>query len=812
MKGFIVDETYRIEGGKAYVYLFGRLENGESFLTISQFAPYFAIRQSDVEKAQKVSTSVPYRIEETSLKSMQEDSVAKVILEIPRDVPELRKSFENKKIPCFEADIRFTQRFLMDHGILRSMEIEGEFEKSEWVSRIYRDPKLAPVEWYPKLRILALDIETSPDAKELYSISLACNDELCKRDEVLIINDGKKQLKKAKAFPDEKSLLEHFRGEILEIDPDIITGWNLIDFDLKIIREKFHQHKIPFRMARQDWDCTLRIESSFMKDSTAEFPGRQVLDGIILLKINFIRLDDYKLGTAAAEFLGEEKLIGETNKGAEITDAFRHHPQKLVDYNLHDSHLVLNILEKTDALGITINRAMLTGMSLERVKGSVASFDSVYLRELRKKGYVAQSSGYTEKEEGIKGGYVKESKPGIYDYIIVLDFKSLYPSILRTFNVDPLSYAMGQRAPKAHGDGTARDGARKDDTHGSSKDATGLDKSQWIVAPNGAVFRNDESILPMLIQRLWQARDAAKKKKNARASQAIKTVMNSFWGVLANPSCRFFSMEMANAITAFARQTIQLSIKKAEEMGYEVIYGDTDSIFVNAGAKSYEEAEAISAKIEKAINAFYDTYVKEEYRRTSYMELESDRIFVRFMMPRVRGSEEGSKKRYAGIVIEDGKEQLDVTGLEIVRRDWTDLAKNFQRELLMLIFRKEDPAPYIRQYVKDLRAGKHDDELLYRKAIRKELEGYTKTTPPHVKAARKLEEAGVPLTSSLIDYVMTKDGPEPIQLLKKDKAEIDYEHYVDKQIRPLADAVLGFFDTTFDDVVKGQSQKTLFGY
>jgi DNA polymerase-2 len=351
-------------------------------------------------------------------------------------------------------------------------------------------------------------------------------------------------------------------------------------------------------------------------------------------------------------------------------------------------------------------------------------------------------------------------------------------------------------------------GRRKKDVE---RKTAALDTTKWIVAPNGAVFSNDDGILPQLIERLWRARDVAKKQKNERASWAIKTVMNSFWGVLANSACRFFSMEMAGAITAFARHTIQLTITRVQGMGYNVIYGDTDSIFIESKAKSLEEAEAISTRIEKDINQFYTKHVKDEFHRTSFVELESDKIFTRFIMPRVRGSEEGAKKRYAGIIEEDGASRLDITGMEFVRRDWTELAKNFQHRILMLVFAKEDPTAYIREYVQQLRAGKLDDDLLYRKAIRKELEEYTKTTPPHVKAARKLEEAGVPLTSSLIEYVMTTDGATPKQLLTK-KTPIDYDHYVEKQLQPIADAILCFYETTFDDVVKGQAQKTLFGY
>jgi DNA polymerase-2 len=784
LRGFIVDETYRIEGGKAFVYLFGRLENGESFLTINQFSPYFCIKEQDGAAAQKLSTSIAFRIEPTDMTTMHGEKAAKVVLDIPKDVPELRKLFEQHKIACYEADIRFTHRFLMDKSILRSMAIAGEYTTDGFVNRIYREPDLTPCDYKPELRILSMDIETSMRG-DLYCVSLACEEP--KVAKVLIATTSKKHLKHAEVFPDEKSLCEALRAEILRIDPDVITGWNLIDFDLKVLRDLFHKHKIPFRMARQDWDCTLRIESAFLRDSTAEFPGRQVLDGIHLLKSNFIRLDDYKLDTAAQELLGEKKLIGHEGKGKEIEDAYHHDPQKLIDYNLLDSELVLRILAKTGALGITVERAMLTGMSIERVKGSVASFDSLYLRELRAIHVVAPCGGYVEKEEGITGGFVRESVPGIYDNIIVLDFKSLYPSIIRTFNIDPLGFERGKAAP-----------ARKT-------------KEKWIVSPSGAIFPNDDGILPRLITRLWAARDAAKKRKDEYASQAIKTLMNSFFGVLANANCRFFSMELANSITRAGQHLIQLTFREIEVMGYNVIYGDTDSIFVDAHAKSYDDAVAVSERIERSVNAFYAKHMREEYHRENMMVLEPDRIFTRFIMPKVRGSEEGAKKRYAGLVIEHGKERLDVTGLEIVRRDWTDLAKDFQEKLLWLVFRKEDPAAFIRNYVQNLRAGKLDDALRYRKAIRKDLDEYTKTTPPHVKAARKLEEKGIALTSTLIEYVMTADGPMPVQLFSK-KTPPDYDHYVEKQIKPLADAILCFYDTTFDDVVKGQKQNTLFGY
>ncbi|MDD9954229.1 MAG: DNA polymerase II [Candidatus Woesearchaeota archaeon] len=773
MKGYIVDETYRIEHGKAHVYLFGKLENGKSFCSIHYFRPYFCIKQADVTTAKNLPTTIAYESEATDLQSMQGEPLAKIIYDIPKDTVALRKIFEENKIQCYEADIRFTQRFLIDNNILRTVDIEGAYEEHDYVNRVYKEPQLTPIDWQPELKVLSFDIETSMDAKKLYSISLIVPGEI---NEVLIITE-KTDLQHAKIFPDEKSLLEHFRKEVIRLDPDIMTGWNTIDFDLNVLRKKFREHNIPFKMARQDWECLLRIESSFLKESTADFPGRQVFDGIQLLKLNFVSLENYKLATAAKTLLGDDKLIGEDNKGHSIDDAYKNDTQKLVNYNLKDSQLVLDIMEKTNVSAIMITRSMLTGMNLSRVKGSIASFDSLYLRELKKQGYIANCTGYSERDERISGGYVMEGKPGIYDNIIVCDFKSLYPSIMRTFNIDPLAYERGK-------------------TNGGIK------------APNDVVFEDGNGILPKLLEEFWQARDAAKKRNDPIASFAIKILMNSFFGVLASPACRFYSLDVGNAITSFARHFTQMTATKVEEMGYEVIYGDTDSVFINAHAKTEEEAQQIGNEVTEKINAYYNEHVQAEYGRKSFLELEAEKVFVNFIMPKIRGSEQGAKKRYAGIVMKNGKEDLQVTGMEIVRRDWTELAKQFQGKILQLVFKKNDPSAYIKEFVDDVREGKRDELLVYKKSIRKDLASYTKTTPPHVKAARLLEEKGK-LESNVIEYVMTPDGPYPTALEPK---TIDYDHYIEKQLKPIADAILVFFDTTFDDVLKGSKQMTLGGF
>ncbi|MFH2020441.1 MAG: DNA polymerase II [archaeon] len=774
IKGFVIYPTYRIIDNKAFVYLFGRLENGESFLTINYTKPYFFIRSKDTKKIID-NADIKYETESTNMKNFYEEEVIKIIGEVPSDIPRIRNYFQKFDVPTYEADIRFVYRYMIDKGIRGSLEIKGEYKKGNYVNRIYEEPELSQCEYIPDLRVVSIDIETSMDIKNIYCISLFSND----FSKSLIVSD--KKVSNAEVFKTEAEMLNRFKEIIINYDPDIITGWNLIGFDLKVLRDKFQEHKIDFVLGRADWPCVVKIHDSFLKDPTADFPGRMVLDAMQLMRTSFIRLTDYKLQTAAEEILGDSKikLSLDIDKGREIENQYNNHPEKLVDYCLKDAELVIKILEKKKVIGLSVQRSLLTGMQLDRIKASIASLDNLYIREAMKRGYVCKTSSSNDRSFRIKGGFVRDSIPGIYDFIDVLDFKSLYPSIMRTFNIDPISFIPKELHSK-------------------------YNEHDVIAAPNGAWFRKESGVLPLILQELWHRRDVAKKAKNAEQSYAIKITMNSFFGVLANPVCRFYSLDMANAITHFGQFIVKKSAEIVEDKGHVVIYGDTDSIFIETNANGMEDAKITGEVVQKIVNDYWDEYTAN-LKIKSYLELQFEKTYIRFMMPKIRGTEIGAKKRYAGLLLKDDKEVIDFTGLEFVRRDWTKIAKKFQLELLDRIFHKKEVVGYIKSFVDELKKGTYDELLVYRKSIRKDLDKYVKTTPPHVKAARKLDK----VTSSIIAYVMTTDGPEPLQ---KVEHKLDYEHYIEKQIKPIADSVLGFFDTNFDDLLLDSKQTNLFGY
>jgi DNA polymerase II len=768
MKAFVINPTYKIINGKSAVLLYGRLENGQSFLTINEFKPYFYIKTKDLKKAKKIEE---FDSKETNSKNFEKEPMTKLILDYPKDIQELRRDLEEAKIKTYESDIRFPIRFLIDNNIQGSLDIEGDYDTNEVIDRIYTNPDLKSSDYIPKnLKILSFDIESDKNGKKIYCISLYSKD----YKKSLIVS--KKKVQGATSYENEEDLLEDFQKEVIDLDPDIITGWNVIDFDLNLLKERFKKHRIPFILGRENTPSKLRLETNFFRTSKADISGRVVLDGIDLTKSSFIKLENYKLDTAAKELLGKGKLIESTGKEKyeEIDKLYKEDQEKLIEYNLLDAELVYDIITKANLVDLVIQRSLLTGMPLDRVNASIASLDFLYLQKTKEKNLVAPTIINGDREARIKGGYVMESKPGIYDNIIVLDFKSLYPSIIQTFNIDPSSYLEEK-------------------------------KKGSIESPNKAYFENKDGILPEIIKELWSSREKSRKEKNELGRYAIKILMNSFFGVLANPTCRFYNLKIANAITHFGQELIKQTAKKVEESGYEVIYSDTDSIFINTKVDSEKKAEEIGKKLEKEINLFYNKHIKKKYSRDSFLELEYEKLYTRFLMPRVRGGEAGAKKRYAGLLIKNGKEELDIVGLETVRSDWTDAAKKFQQELLDRIFHKKEVTKFIKKFAEDLQKGKFNKDLVYRKSIRKGLDEYTTINPPHVKAARKLKK----LESSTIEYYITTEGPEPLQELKH---KIDYDHYINKQIKPIADTVLSFFDTTFEDLLKGSKQSSLFRY
>jgi DNA polymerase-2 len=774
-RGFILQASYRVisraPGPRVpVIHLYGRLESGGTFLVRDdRRLPQFFIRSRDVERAQPLHVPAP---KPTGKRSFDGEAVSLLAFDTPPEVPAVRDRLQAAGIETFEADIRFAVRYLMELGIKGGVEIEGEAVAGACITWVFDNPILRPAEVKIEPRVLSFDIETHGKSERLLAISLYAPD----LDEVLIVDGSERSMpERATRCVNEFAALDAFCDRVRRFDPDVLTGWNIIDFDLTVLQRIAERVRHPFALGRDAGAVRVRKAEGYFGSGQANVPGRVVLDGIDLLRGAFIRMDDYSLDAVAREVLGEGKAVaGDVrDRIAEITHNYRHDLSAFALYARTDSRLAFQIVQNLNLVRLAFARSQLAGMTPDRVAASIASFDFLYISELDKRGIVAPTvrSGDSSVYAAQWGGHVLEPVAGLHRDVWVFDFKSLYPSIIRTFNIDPVSY-VAEPSP-----------------------------GENVIRTPGGAFRREAGILPSMLDALFPQREAAKRRGDAVASNAVKILMNSFYGVLGTPACRFYNPALANSITGTGRDLLLWSKRWFESAGFAVLYGDTDSLFVQSHGGDPEACRALGLELAVSLNRDLSLYIREQWNVPSRMELEFEKLYLRLFLPRARHSLRGASKRYAGL--RQGEEGLEFVGMEVVRRDWTALAKQIQRELYQRLFTDQPVDIYLADIVSKVRRGDLDEALVYRKNLRKDAEEYTATTPPHVVAARKSK---LPV-GRLVSYVMTSAGPEPLDNIQH---PIDREHYVLKQVKPVAEPVLETLGLAFDRIIGDGRQMDMY--
>lgn len=284
--------------------------------------------------------------------------------------------------------------------------------------------------------------------------------------------------------------------------------------------------------------------------------------------------------------------------------------------------------------------------------------------------------------------------------------------------------------------------------------------------------------------------------------------MNSFYGVLGTDSCRYARTELAGAITSFGRLALLRAKARIERDGRAVIYGDTDSLFVDTGLgpdASHADYRRAGNGLCRLVNEELDAMAEKEYALASRLELRFDKAYARFVIPPLRVAESadddgagarglarGRGKGYAGLLRGPDGDKVDVKGMEAVRSDWTPLAREFQLRLLELAFSgsgsvEAATGAYIASVLVALDRGELDARLVYTRVLRRSASAYVKNTPPQVRAARLAGVTG----RGAVSYVITADGPAPVDPAAygasgPGEPRPDYRHYVGKQLLPIA--------------------------
>lgn len=768
--GFLLTSDFEDRGGRHIVHYYGKSNFGPFQLSFENERPVFFVEHD----AKLNSCGVRFQRKPLPLKSFSGASVDACYFDTQSD---LYKVKDEGGARSFESDVRTPERFLMERFIKGMVEFSGDFTEEQGI-RIFKNPKVKSCSSprTPFLSTMSFDIETSR-GNDLYSIGLHFLDGKREVKRVHMVGQSQGPMPEDESgelfyHASEEACYAAFEQDVADLDPDLFLGWHVVGFDMAFLERKCQRWGRSLNLGRRRSRAFITERQS--GSQFARLKGRVVIDGPLAMKAAFFQFESWKLDSVANELLGTGKDIESTGleKVEEIERRFKEDKPALAKYNLLDCVLVTDVMEKAGLIALMKTRVLLSGLLMGRQGVSTAAFDFFMLPQLHRKGFVAPNVVDISRDLHAAGGHVLTPKSGLHQHVVVLDFKSLYPSIIRTFKIDPYSRLMAEKDP--------------------------------LKTPSGHTFSSSEHILPGFIAELMERREVAKAENNPYLSQAIKILMNSFYGVMGSAGSRFYHADLPSSITGTGQWILREAIEFFEREGLEVVYGDTDSVFVKmaSGENVFDRAKSLAVRA----NEHMTKVLKLHFKVDSLLEMEFEKYYRQIFFPELRGGEGAAKKKYAGIEVKlGGGEKLSFSGMEFVRSDWTTLAKKFQYSLYEQFFKGEPVEESIRAIVDELKNGVHDKDLVYKKRLSKKLSEYTKSLPPHVKAAKAMEEAGHKIDRDIY-YVYTRRGPVGVAFEPDD---FDYQHYIEKQIRPIAEVILTPLELSFDNIVIGD-QLSLF--
>ena len=745
-----------------------------------RFDPYLLLSTDNIEKVFEIlkKEGIEAKTEkvERFLGNKKLD-LFKLILKKPSLVPKVKKIIENslENVNFYEYDIPIKKRFLIDEQITPLNEIYYELDEKnkKIIKRIIKQR-----EKIPKIKAMSFDIEVynpqvmpNPEIDKILMIS-------CKTENkafVISTIEGE-NLEKVK---DEKEMLMTLDRHIEEIKPDVLFGYNSSYFDLPYIsyRAKILGTSLNF----------LKKMKKISKGLVKSFKLRRIIHidlyhvAMLLSLMGIIESEKLTLSELYKLLTGKEKFMinrDEIWKYWEKSDK-----KELVKYSIEDAVATFEI-GKT-LLPLEIELAKTTKTTLFDVSIATAGQlveNALMFFAYSKKNLIMPRPKQDEIRKRllmpIKGGFVKLPNPGLYDNVAVLDFRGLYPSIIVSYNIDPYTI-------------------------------TEENDENVFVSPIGVKFKKEpRGLLPSLLDEIITKRAEIKKmlKKSddvylKARSQALKILANSFYGYLGYARSRWYSRECAESITAWGREHIKKAAEEAEKQGFEVLYIDTDSLFLLMKDKKKED-----------VIKFVEDFNKKLPEK---MELEIEDFYKRALFVSKKIEEKGAKKKYA-LLAEDGK--IKIRGFELVRRDWSDIARETQKMVLETILKKEkeiaikETVKIVKEVIEKIRKEEMPiEKFVIRTKLNKDLEEY-EAKSPELSAAKKLKRLGRNVgKGSLISYVITKNGLTISE--KAYPAELannyDPEYYIRNQVLPAVMKILKELGIKEQDFLNNVEQRSL---
>ncbi|MCX8171725.1 MAG: DNA polymerase II, partial [Candidatus Bathyarchaeota archaeon] len=590
----------------------------------------------------------------------------------------------------------------------------------------------------------------------------------------VVTNSGKEKQFIADSSGDDSQIIKDFINYVREFDPDIIVGFETNRRDIPYLTIRARKSGLVLKIGRLDTEPHTSTYGHISITGRAHVDLLDYADEFPEVKIKTLE--------NVADYLGvmkiEERIIIEDFEVAHYWEDEEKRPL-LLKFSMENARCIMGIMERI--IEFASQLSSLVGLPLDHVGTAAVGFrvewflmrHAYQIGELIPKRLERPYIPYA-------GAMVLEPKPGIHSNIAVLDFKSMYPSIMVAFNISPDTYIPPEESEPPSG---------------------------AYVAPevNHRFKKEPHGFYCEVLSKLIKARDGIRdelKKIDSKSPEyklldarqrAIKVITNAAYGYAGWIGARWYIKPVAEAVTAWGRYTVMSAIKMAKSLGLEVIYSDTDSIFVK---NDPEKIESLSKMIWEKLG----------------LEIKPDKIYLRVLFTE-------AKKRYCGLM-PDGR--LDMVGLEVVRGDWANVAKNIQEKVLEIILKEQSvkkTVEFVRNYIMDLREKKIPfKDLIIWKTLTKNLEEY-EVKAPHVEAVKLLQKEGWVLNvGDKVGFVITLGSGKIYERAKPyifaSYSDVDIEYYVTNQVIPAALRILSLFNIREDDLLPPKSAKaqTLFDF